>query len=45
MASHDTSRFMRLVAIMSTLALIPAITGGLAEVTAGYFPGRAEPTG
>lgn len=29
MAAHDTNRFMRLVAIASTLGLIPAITGGL----------------
>jgi Mg2+ and Co2+ transporter CorA len=29
MAAHDTNRFMRLVAIVSTLGLIPAITGGL----------------
>lgn len=28
-ASHETNRFMRLVAIASTLGLIPAITGGL----------------
>ncbi|MCW5594203.1 MAG: hypothetical protein KIS74_19020, partial [Burkholderiales bacterium] len=28
-AAHDTNRFMRLVAIVSTLGLIPAITGGL----------------
>jgi Mg2+ and Co2+ transporter CorA len=28
-AAHETNRFMRLVAIMSTLGLIPAITGGL----------------
>ncbi|MBL0141188.1 MAG: ion transporter [Betaproteobacteria bacterium] len=28
-AAHDTNRFMRLVAIMSTLGLIPAIFGGL----------------
>ena len=28
-AAHDTNRFMRLVAIASTLGLIPAITGGL----------------
>lgn len=28
-AAHGTNRFMRLVAIMSTLALIPAIAGGL----------------
>ena len=28
-AAHDTNRFMRLVAIVSTLGLIPAVTGGL----------------
>lgn len=28
-ASHDTNRFMRLLAIVSALALIPAVTGGL----------------
>jgi Mg2+ and Co2+ transporter CorA len=28
-ASHDANRFMRLLAIVSTLALIPAIVGGL----------------
>jgi Mg2+ and Co2+ transporter CorA len=28
-ASHDTNRFMRLLAIASVLALIPAVTGGL----------------
>lgn len=28
-AAHDTNRFMRLVAIASTLGLIPAIAGGL----------------
>ena len=28
-AAHETNRFMRLVAIVSTLGLIPAITGGL----------------
>ena len=38
MASHDTNRFMRLVAIMSTLALIPAITGGLLGMNLGDSP-------
>ena len=28
-AAHDTTRFMRLLAIVSTLALIPALAGGL----------------
>jgi Mg2+ and Co2+ transporter CorA len=28
-AAHDTNRFMRLLAIVSTLALIPAVVGGL----------------
>jgi Mg2+ and Co2+ transporter CorA len=29
LATHDTNRFMRLMAIVSTLALIPAVVGGL----------------
>jgi Mg2+ and Co2+ transporter CorA len=28
-AAHDTTRFMRLLAIVTTLALIPAVVGGL----------------
>ncbi len=38
MASHDTNRFMRLVAIMSTLALIPAVAGGLLGMNLGDSP-------
>ena len=38
MAAHDTNRFMRLVAIMSTLALIPAVVGGLLGMNLGDAP-------
>jgi Mg2+ and Co2+ transporter CorA len=37
-AAHGTNRFMRLVAIMSTLALIPAIFGGLLGMNLGDAP-------
>ena len=36
-AAHDTNRFMRLVAIASTLGLIPAITGGLLGMNLAGF--------
>jgi len=37
-AAHGTNRFMRLVAIMSTLALIPAIAGGLLGMNLAESP-------
>jgi len=38
LAAHDTNRFMRLLAIVSTLALIPAIAGGLLGMNLGDSP-------
>jgi len=29
LASHETNRFMRLLAVVTTLALIPSVVGGL----------------
>lgn len=37
-AAHGTNRFMRLVAIMSSLALIPTIIGGLLGMNLGDAP-------
>ena len=37
-AGHDTNRFMRLLALVSTLALIPAIAGGLLGMNLGDSP-------
>lgn len=37
-ASHETNRFMRLVAIMSTLGLIPAVIGGLLGMNLAEAP-------
>ena len=37
-AAHDTNRFMRLLAAVSTLALIPAIVGGLLGMNLGDAP-------
>mgnify|MGYP000864628608 CR=1 FL=1 len=37
-AEHQTNRFMRLLAIVSTLALIPAVTGGLLGMNLGDSP-------
>jgi Mg2+ and Co2+ transporter CorA len=37
-AAHDTNRFMRLLAIVSTLALIPAVAGGLLGMNLGDSP-------
>jgi Mg2+ and Co2+ transporter CorA len=37
-AAHDTTRFMRLLAIVSTLALIPALAGGLLGMNLGDSP-------
>jgi Mg2+ and Co2+ transporter CorA len=37
-AAHDMNRFMRLLAIVSALALIPAITGGLLGMNLGDSP-------
>ncbi len=37
-AAHDTTRFMRLLAIVSTLAVIPAIVGGLLGMNLGDSP-------
>lgn len=37
-AAHDTNRFMRLLAIVTTLALIPAVIGGLLGMNLGEAP-------
>jgi Mg2+ and Co2+ transporter CorA len=37
-AAHETNRFMRLLAIVSSLALIPAIVGGLLGMNLGDSP-------
>ena len=37
-AAHDTNRFMRLLALVSTLALIPAVAGGLLGMKLGDSP-------
>ena len=37
-AAHETNRFMRVLAIVSTLALIPAVTGGLLGMNLGDSP-------
>ncbi|WP_164840433.1 CorA family divalent cation transporter [Collimonas arenae] len=37
-AAHDTNRFMRLLAIVTTLALIPAVVGGLLGMNLGEAP-------
>lgn len=37
-AAHDTNRFMRLLALVSTLALIPAVAGGLLGMNLGDSP-------
>jgi Mg2+ and Co2+ transporter CorA len=37
-AAHDTNRFMRLMAIVTTLALIPAVVGGLLGMNLGEGP-------
>ena len=37
-AAHETNRFMRLLAIVSVLALIPAIAGGLLGMNLGDAP-------
>ena len=38
LAAHDTNRFMRLLAIVSVLALIPAVAGGLLGMNLGDSP-------
>ena len=37
-AGHDTNRFMRLLAIVSTLTLIPVVAGGLLGMNLGDSP-------
>jgi len=37
-AAHDTNRFMRLLAIVTTLALIPAVVGGLLGMNLSEAP-------